>query len=163
MELSAFAVTNALGGVLISWRTESEIHNVGFNPYRSETKGGDDHKIAFIDGAGSTPVARDYQFVDRKVQSGQTYYYYLEDVDAQGIANRLPEIEFEKPRRWKSRVITVLGQPPSLSNRPLPRKFRLRQNYPNPFNPETWPYSTSVKIAFFFYDSLLACPILTLG
>jgi hypothetical protein len=113
VELSAFSATNALGGVLLSWRTQSEIHNVGFNLYRSETKGGDDHKIAFIDGAGSTPVAHDYQFVDRAVQPGQTYYYYLEDVDAQGIANRLPEIgiEFEKPRRWKSRVITVLVQP----------------------------------------------------
>ena len=67
--------------VILAWRTESEVGNVGFAIYRSEAKNGNYAKIAFVDGAGNSAMPTDYKFCDKQVQPGHTYYYYLEDVD----------------------------------------------------------------------------------
>ena len=126
VELSSFTATTSDGTVTLRWRTESEVNNIGFAIYRSNVKDGQYTKIGWMNGAGNSAMPNDYQFLDKQVEAGKTYFYYLEDVDVAG-------------ERDKSDIIQITLQP-----RPqaiIPAKFALLQNYPNPFNPETWmPY-----------------------
>jgi hypothetical protein len=81
-------------------------------------------KIGFVSGAGNTAMLTNYQFTDKKAESGKTYFYYFEDIDIAG-------------ERSKSDIIKVVV-PSAKPAQPIPKAFRLLQNYPNPFNPETW-------------------------
>jgi hypothetical protein len=124
--MSAFTATNTENGILLFWRTETEINNVGFGVYRSEEKDGDYVKVGFVEGAGNWGMPIDYNFTDEKVEAGKTYFYFLESLD---VAGKKESLE----------VIKVVIPPAS-----APKEFRLLQNYPNPFNPETWiPYELS--------------------
>ena len=65
--------------------------------------------------------------MDKEVEEGRTYFYYLEDIDVLG----------QKSRSEIIMIVLPLFKP-TLS---IPKKSRLLQNYPNPFNPETFlPY-----------------------
>jgi hypothetical protein len=154
--LSSFTAMVDDGKIILAWRTECEVDNVGFGIYKGDTRDGDYTLIAFIPGAEDSETANDYQFADKQVQPGNTYYYYLMDVDLSG-------------KRTKSDVIgIVLPAPPSLPQESLPvaeaptetkREFlpqrnSLLANYPNPSNPETWiPYTlarpTDVNICIY--------------
>lgn len=126
--LSSFTAKTEGGKVILVWRTEAEIDNVGFAIYRSDTKDGDYTRITFVPGAEDSETSNDYQFTDEHVQPGHTYYYYLEDVDLAG-------------KRTRSKVVKVTLVPPILS-KIRPKKNSLLKNYPNPCNPETWiPYN----------------------
>jgi len=86
--LSFFVATRTSTGVHLRWRTESEVNNLGFAVYRSEAKDGKYVKIAFVAGAGSSAMPSNYQYFDKEVERGKTYFYYLEDVDVAGIKNK---------------------------------------------------------------------------
>lgn len=141
VELSVFTGTITQNGVLLQWRTQSETNNLGFRVYRSANKDGKFEKVAFIDGYGSTPIPHDYTFTDKKVKSGETYYYFLEDIDIAGNTER-------------SEIITVTF--PRTLSKAVPTQFVLHQNYPNPFNPETWiPYelAADTEVTITIYNS----------
>jgi len=141
VELSVFTATASDGKVTIHWRTETEVNNVGFSVYRSESKDGNYTKLAFVPGAGNSAMSIDYQFTDKKAEEGKTYFYYLEDIDIAG-------------ERSKSKIIKVVV-PPAKPVLPMPKAFRLLQNYPNPFNPDTWlPYqlAASVPVVISIYN-----------
>ncbi|MBI1922883.1 hypothetical protein HYR99_01395 [Candidatus Poribacteria bacterium] len=129
--LSAFEAVSTEDGVLIRWRTESEQNNLGFNIYRSERRNGEYEKlnVILISGAGSDATPHKYEFVDENVRIGQTYYYYLEDVNFSRNTS-------------KSKIIEItVGQHRLFQNKAQEPVFVLLQNYPNPFNLETWiPY-----------------------
>jgi hypothetical protein len=127
VELSVFTAASVNGNVMLTWRTESEVNNVGFAIYCSDAKDGKYTKIGWRDGAGNSAMPHDYQFLDDKVEVGKTYFYYIEDVDIAGERDKSDIIQ-----------ITVMQPRPQAV---IPAKFALLQNYPNPFNPETWvPY-----------------------
>ena len=54
VELSLFTATTSAGGVIIRWRTETEVGNIGFRIYRSEEKDGNYTKVASISGGGNS-------------------------------------------------------------------------------------------------------------
>jgi hypothetical protein len=155
VELSAFTVVPADKGVIIKWRTESELNNLGFDVYRSESLDGTFAKVnqTRLQGAGTDATPHNYKFVDESVEVGKTYYYYLEDISYSGVKGRSKIIQVTVDPTGKLKVVGL-----------TPAKFALLQNYPNPFNPETWiPFQlaldSSVKVHIY---NLKGQPIRTL-
>ena len=141
VELSSLSATSKKKSVVLRWHTESETNNLGFNIYRSEEKDGKFTAVAFVRGAGTTGMRTDYEFKDINVEPGETYYYYLEDVDIFGITD-------------KSRIVNVVVTP--AKTMVIPTEFALLQNFPNPFNPETWiPYELAKEapVSIIIYDA----------
>jgi hypothetical protein len=73
------------GVVRVTWETASELNNQGFNLYRSPVPSTVGELLAYVPSQtpGSTQGAS-YEWVDSQVQAGQTYWYWLEDVDLAG-------------------------------------------------------------------------------
>ncbi|MCK4447208.1 MAG: DUF2341 domain-containing protein [Candidatus Marinimicrobia bacterium] len=121
VELSSFTATAGDGKVTLHWNTESEIENLGFNIYRGLNS---NRKYTIINnqlipGAGNSSSRHEYEYVDKDLTNGITYWYKLEDVDYSGN--------------------TELHGPVSATPvvKAAPSEFCLYPNYPNPFNPLT--------------------------
>ena len=131
VELSSFTA-NVIGkSVKLSWQTETEVNNYGFEIERSIAKGNWE-KIGFVNGSGNSNSQKNYTFEDKNLIVGK-YHYRLKQLDNDG--------QFEY-----SKVVEVL-----LSN---PTEFSLDQNYPNPFNPTTTirfsiPEVSNVKVVVY--------------
>jgi hypothetical protein len=83
--LSSFTAQAIGFGVLLSWATQSEQNNLGFNVLRSSTENGPFDKVngALVPGAGTTSQLQTYGYADTDVTTG-TWYYMLEMVDLNG-------------------------------------------------------------------------------
>ena len=79
------------GAVLISWTTESELNNAGFNILRSETRKGEFQVMnpTLISGAGTTSERQSYDFTDTTAKPNVVYYYRIEDVSLDGVRRTL--------------------------------------------------------------------------
>ncbi len=86
VELTGFAVDAGSNQVVITWSTAAETNNAGFNVYRSETANGGYEKInaGIIASNGSPTEGATYELIDDSVKNRKTYYYKLEDIDANG-------------------------------------------------------------------------------
>ncbi len=84
IELSALEAKPHNAKVSVSWSTDSEIDNVGFNIWRAEgfRRISDD----MIPGEGGSTFGAAYEFIDNMVFNGKRYWYLLEDVDTEGIS-----------------------------------------------------------------------------
>lgn len=73
----------------IEWETATELDTIGFNIYRADSLNGNLLKVndTLIPASSDSLSGGKYAFVDRSAQPGVTYYYYLEDVDANGVTN----------------------------------------------------------------------------
>ncbi|MBE0571466.1 MAG: T9SS type A sorting domain-containing protein [Ignavibacteriaceae bacterium] len=114
VELTSFTAIADSNEVHISWTTQTELNNSGFEIYRL-THGTDWQKITFVPGSGSSTEPKEYFYIDRDVKNGN-YFYQLKQIDYNG------RYEF-------SDVISVEVS--------TPVEYSLEQNYPNPFNPTT--------------------------
>ncbi|MCG6922268.1 MAG: hypothetical protein LJF15_14455, partial [Acidobacteria bacterium] len=84
VELMSFAAVGLDSAVDLSWRTGSELNNLGFHLYRSLSEGGPWTRItsSLIPGLGSSPEGASYSFRDTGLTNGVRYFYRLEDIDA---------------------------------------------------------------------------------
>ncbi len=80
------------GQVDITWITESELNNAGFNVLRSEAKNGEFQVInvkGIIAGHGTTSEQHVYKFTDTTAKPNVVYYYQIEDVSVNGLRTTL--------------------------------------------------------------------------
>lgn len=121
VELSSFTAAYTSNGVLLRWRTESEILNDRYIILKSE--GNSSYTtIAQIRSAASTgysPTPLNYEYLDRNVIVGKTYHYRLIQRDVDGTESVLRDLS-----------ITLSDQ----RRIEMPKDWKLLSCYPNPFN-----------------------------
>jgi hypothetical protein len=119
VELSSFSASIIGSSVKLSWKTETEVNNYGFEVERTSNvkvqSSNGWEKIGFVNGNGNSNSPKSYSYEDKNVSSGK-YSYRLKQIDNDG------QFEYSKA------IEVDLG---------APKKFELSQNYPNPFNPAT--------------------------
>ena len=112
VELSSFTVTRvASGSVIVTWTTESEVDNAGFNLRRSETRdsGFTLLNAALIAGAGTTGERQEYTFTDSSAKPGVEYYYQIEEVSFDGKRETLAMRRLRGPVSAANRMLTTFG------------------------------------------------------
>ncbi|MCX7717795.1 MAG: hypothetical protein N2111_05235 [Candidatus Sumerlaeaceae bacterium] len=87
-DLARLVPDNSPGRVYIRWRTETQEDNYGFNIYRAKSPDGPYEKVnrSIIPGEGTTNIPKDYCFIDQGLPRGEKFYYYIESVSNQGVA-----------------------------------------------------------------------------
>jgi hypothetical protein len=87
IDLLSFAARPAADRVRLMWETGSEVDNAGFNVWCSEEEG-EYAQIneALIPARGDPASGARYDYTDRDVTQGVTYWYKLEDVDVYGVS-----------------------------------------------------------------------------
>jgi Secretion system C-terminal sorting domain/The GLUG motif len=122
VQATDFVASAGIGSVTLSWKTQSEVNNAGFNVLRRQSGVADWQLIASyttndsLRGLGTNSAGRTYDFTDNKVISGGTYTYKIQSVSTNGTTKDLS-------------TLTVIVD--------VPKTFAVYQNYPNPFNPST--------------------------
>lgn len=87
VQLSSFySKRNDSGAVVITWSTESELDNAGFNILRSQSRTGEFVRInaQLIPGAGTTGEKSAYTWTDTSAKPNVLYFYQIEDVSLAG-------------------------------------------------------------------------------
>ncbi len=112
VELSSFSVMhNEAGAVVLTWTTESEVDNAGFNLRRSEKRdsGFTLLNAALIAGAGTTGERQTYTFTDTSAKPGVEYYYQIEEVAFDGRPETLAMRMLRGPVSAANRMLTTFG------------------------------------------------------
>ena len=129
VELTSFTAAYKNSAVMLSWKTETEVNNYGFNVERKVSEGSWD-SITFIEGSGNSNSPKEYSYSDKELfAGGSKFQYRLKQIDSDGSFEYSDMVEVEV----------------------VPDQFELSQNYPNPFNPSTTiqfslPKQTQLKI-----------------
>ena len=124
VSLTAFTASSANEAVELSWTTESQFENSGFEVWKSVDDQNNFRMIASykdhaeLTGYGNSSEHKDYTFIDHDVEVGRTYIYKLSDVDYNGGRMFHGVVEVK---------VTAA----------MPTELALHSNYPNPFNPST--------------------------
>lgn len=134
VELTSFTGEILNEEVTLSWKTETEINNYGFEVERmyqekriknqetseksqeSISEYQDWDKLGFVEGHGNSNSPKYYSFSDKSISEAGKYFYRLKQVDIDGKYEYSDVVEV---------VLNVSSE------------FKLEQNYPNPFNPVT--------------------------
>jgi hypothetical protein len=88
--LTSFGAVAQGPGVRLHWATACEQHNAGFEVQRS-ANGADFTPLAFVKGAGTTPTAHAYQYLDA-APLYPTSYYRLQQLDTDGTVAYSPVV-----------------------------------------------------------------------
>ena len=113
VELSSFSMTrNETGEVVLTWTTESEVDNAGFNLRRSEKRDSGFTRLnsALIAGAGTTGERQTYTFTDTSAKPGVEYYYQIEEVASDGKPATLAMRLLRGPVSAANRMLTTFGE-----------------------------------------------------
>ena len=110
VELSSFTAKLTPNGVLLKWKTESEIENAGFNLYRSED--GELVKVNanLIEGAGTTANPQEYRYVDEEFEDGSTLFYVVESVAFDGKTSRSDPVKVTLLLKPKKKIASLWGR-----------------------------------------------------
>ncbi|NOX36429.1 MAG: T9SS type A sorting domain-containing protein [Calditrichaeota bacterium] len=133
VQLVSFTATSTDEGIELTWETQSELNNLGFELWRKSDWDTTFQRIASYEwedalvGLGNSNLGKVYRYLDRRVEPGMTYVYKLYDVDLSG-------------RRYEQKTVLAtftVGDLVKVRGLGIPRTLVLGQNYPNPFNHRT--------------------------
>ena len=113
VELSSFTLTRTdAGPVVVTWTTESEVDNAGFNLRRSERRESGFTLLnpVLIAGAGTTGERQTYTFTDTSAKPGVEYYYQIEEVSLGGRPETLRTRYLPGPVSPANRSLTTFGE-----------------------------------------------------
>ena len=113
VELSSFTLTRTeSGAVVVTWTTESEVDNAGFNLRRSLTRDSGYTLLnpALIAGAGTTGERQTYTFIDTSAKPGVEHYYQIEEVSFDGKRETLVTRRLRGPVSPAHRALKTLGE-----------------------------------------------------
>jgi hypothetical protein len=85
--LASFDATATGDAILLNWMTAAELNSLGFNVYRAASVDGLRSKLnssLIASMAPGSPTGASYQFADDTARAGYTYYYWLQEVGANG-------------------------------------------------------------------------------
>jgi len=133
VELTNFTAEIKSNNLKLSWATEFELNNSGFEIYRKLQNDIDWCKIGFVRANGTIKIKTYYSYKDEKLAAVK-YQYKLKQIDDNG--------------NYKYYMLS------SIVEISLPKAYRLSQNYPNPFNPITkidydLPFDSKVKLIIY--------------
>ncbi|MBN2431936.1 MAG: hypothetical protein JXQ27_10690 [Acidobacteria bacterium] len=116
IQLAEFKAMPLADRVVLLWKTDAEIENAGFHLWRTTADGEDYVQLTaqLIPGRGGETWGADYAFSDLDVEPGQTYLYYLEDIDFSGVSTMHGPVEatvLEMPWRMISDAILHIRTP----------------------------------------------------
>jgi hypothetical protein len=96
LSVSAISHTN----VVVEWSTASELDTAGFNLYRKDKPDGQATQVntSLIPASVDPLTGGAYRYKDSQVEPGRTYYYELEEVEANGNTSRFGPIEVKAVR-----------------------------------------------------------------
>ncbi len=97
VQLSSLKAAPGDKKITLTWQTETEPDNAGFNIWRAE--GFQKINEALIPAMGSPIDGAAYNFVDEWVLNGKRYFYLLEDIDTNGISTFHGPVK-AVPRWW---------------------------------------------------------------
>jgi hypothetical protein len=115
IELASFGAAGFGNAIQLTWATYAEYDTLGFNIYRAESLAGLRTKVnsALIPSQSmGGPIGATYHFVDSSVRYGVTYYYWLVDVDAFGVAT-----EHDPVTAWTGYAARITFFRPRLATR----------------------------------------------
>ena len=109
--LSSFRAVLKEKGTVLTWTTESELENAGFNILRSESLQGPFVKVnaRLIQGAGTTSERHEYIQQDRSAKSDVAYYYRIEDVSFSGVRQGLATVRMRGHISASNKYTTTWG------------------------------------------------------
>ena len=113
VELSSFTLTRTeSGAVVVTWTTESEVDNAGFNLRRSLQRDSGYTLLnpALIAGAGTTGERQTYTFIDTSAKPGVEHYYQIEEVSFGGKPEMLLMRRLRGPVSPAHRALTTFGE-----------------------------------------------------
>ena len=133
--LSSFTSSVSKNNVTLSWTTEAELNNSGFDVERNAVKNKSAwEKAGFVQGSGTVNEPRSYTYQDKKLNTGNYSY-------------RLKQIDFNGNYEYFALESDVVISPPNI--------FSMSQNYPNPSNPKSkidYQIPVDGKVTIKLYD-----------
>jgi hypothetical protein len=89
-DISSFAALPSDGGVTLQWSTAHEKDLLGWNVYRSAAPAGPYLRInpVTLPSGGDSDEETDYLYQDDSAAEGQRYFYLVEGITVQGLADR---------------------------------------------------------------------------
>jgi hypothetical protein len=124
VQLVSFAASLSPPGVVLEWRTATEVNNFGFYVQRSLEVGGrfEDLSGGFVAGHGTSLIPHTYSWTDA-VPPAEELLYRLRQVDLDGAEHYSPQVSVD------ASLLVVLAE-----KHLEPTELSIR---PNPFNPMT--------------------------
>lgn len=109
VKLSSFKAVHTAAGAVLSWTTESELDNAGFNILRSSIQTGDFKQVntKLIAGAGTTGIRTEYTWTDTTAKPNTVYYYRIVDVSHAGEREHLATVRLRGLVSATGKLITA--------------------------------------------------------